>query len=139
MKPIPFNPEKDKHFCRMAIHSELGDTSDLPNALASRVLLVYQQFIPAYLDMLRQKEKKPVSWYPDSWSLDLGLVDDMRHFFSDHQFITRKFILLNSGIRRLRKIDAEEQPNRYQEAVDQLMQKPNRNIFAEVGFENVNS
>ena len=127
---------REKELCRIAINSELGNLSDLPEELASRIRLVYQEFVPAYLDMLRQKDRKPDGWFPDKWSLDVGLLDDMRHFFSDHQFITRKFVFLNTGVRRLRKINKQEQPNRYKEAVDRLLQKPNRNIFAEIGFEN---
>jgi hypothetical protein len=82
--------------------------------------------------MLRQKERKPADWFPDRWQLDLDLVDDMRHFFSDQQFITRKFIMLNAGIRQLREIDRGRQPDRFRSAVDELLQKKKRNILAEI-------
>ena len=126
-------------FSDRVIETELGDTSDLPAELASRVRLVYHEFVCVYLDMLRQRDKKPVDWYPGSWSPDLDLVDDMRHFFSDHQFITRKFFLLTAGIKRLRQIEREGQPELYQDMVNELLQKPNRNVFAEIGFEDIRS
>jgi hypothetical protein len=124
--------KQNESFCDLAFQSELGDPSDLPPDLLARVKLVYREFVPAYLDMLRQKERKPADWFPDRWRLDLDLVDDMRHFFSDQQFITRKFLMLNAGIRQLREIDRGRQPDRFRSAVDELLQKKKRNILAEI-------
>lgn len=128
---------KNKWFSDRVIETELGDIADLPPELVSRVRLVYQEFVSDYLDMLRQKDQKPIDWFPESWSPDLDLVDDMRHFFSDHQYITRKFFLLSAGIRRLRQIDIELQPELYRDMVNQLLQKPNRNVFAEIGLDDI--
>jgi hypothetical protein len=124
--------KRNEAFCELVVQSQLGDGSDLPPELLSRVRMVYKEFIAVYLDMLRQKKRKPADWFPERWSLDLELVDEMRHFFSDHQFITRSFLLLDAGIRQLREIDRARQPERFQFAVDELLQKKKRNILAEI-------
>jgi hypothetical protein len=124
--------KRNEAFCELALQSQLGDMSDLPPELLSRVRVVYREFIAVYLDMLRQREQKPADWFPERWSLDLELADEMRHFFSDHQFITRNFLLLDAGIRQLREIDRARQPERFQFAVDELLQKKKRNILAEI-------
>lgn len=109
--------------CRLAVETQLGDVSDLPAELITQVETVYREFVELYLNMLRQKENRPRGWFPDQWSLDLELVDDMRHFFSDHQFITRKFLQMNAGIKRLREIDKERQGNLYRHTLNELLQK----------------
>jgi hypothetical protein len=42
---------------------------------------VYRDFIDGYLNLLRQKEKKPADWTPETLSIDAELADEMRHFF----------------------------------------------------------
>lgn len=115
---------RTEKFIKLAVKTQLGDISDLPPDLVDHVGVVYREFVTAYIDMLRQKESRPTGWFPDKWSLDLELADDMRHFYSDHQFITRKFFLLNAGIRQLRKIDPDRQDKLYRDSVDELLQKP---------------
>jgi hypothetical protein len=103
-----------------ATKESLGDTSAIPEELKSCIKHVYHEFIDAYLNALRQKEGKPRDWFPPSWSLDLDLADDMRHFFSDYQNITRDFFRLNARMSRLAEIDEVGQPNLYRHAVDEI-------------------
>ena len=64
--------------------------------------------------------------------MDPGLADDMRHFFSDYQHITKKFYTLNKEIDRLCEIDKERQPNLFQHVLDDILNKRNpRNIGEE--------
>ncbi|MGD2185072.1 MAG: hypothetical protein PVI71_03045 [Desulfobacterales bacterium] len=71
--------------CRTIIAQRLGEISDLPEALIKFIYRTYHEFIKSYLNELRQKEGKPLDWFPESLSIHPTLVDDMRHFFSDHQ------------------------------------------------------
>ena len=105
-----------------ALTKRLGDISRLPEKLTAEVLSVYHQFIEAYLNILRQKENKPGDWFPQTLSIDPELADDMRHFFSDYQHITRKFFILNRKIDQLQAIDKDIQSNLYQDRVDEILQ-----------------
>jgi hypothetical protein len=109
-------------FCRNAIKDQVGDMATLPDKLADHIRRIYREFIAAYLNMLRQKENKPDSWYPPNWSIDLELADEMRHFFSDYQHITRNFFILNAKLDRLAAIDKDRQPNLYQDVVEDILQ-----------------
>jgi hypothetical protein len=104
-----------------AIKKHVGDISTLPLELANYVKQVYRDFITVYLNALRQKENKPIDWFPRKWSIDLELVDDMRHFFSDSQHITKEFFILNTKIDRLAEIDKERQPNFYRHAIGDIL------------------
>lgn len=112
--------------CRSAIEQRLGDISELPKDLVAHVLKVYSKFITCYLNVLRQSKKKPADWIPDTLSIDSELADGMRHFFSDYQHITRQYYKLNQKIDRLRKIDRESQPNLYQDIIDELLMRLDR-------------
>jgi len=110
-----------KHICEAIIAKRLGDTSTLPEKLADYVFNVYSEFIAIYLNVLRQKEGKPQEWVPETLSVDPALVDDMRHFFSDYQHITKAFLALNKQIDELRGIDKDKQPNLYQHKVASIL------------------
>jgi hypothetical protein len=110
-----------EHICEAIIAKRLGDISTLPEKLADYVFNVYGEFIAIYLNVLRQKESKPQEWVPETLSIDPTLVDDMRHFFSDYQHITKAFLALNKQIDELRGIDKDKQPNLYQHKVASIL------------------
>lgn len=107
---------------KAAIKKHLGDISALPEELIAYVKQVYLDFITVYLNALRQKENKPSDWFPQTWSIDLELADDMRHFFSDSQHVTNEFFILNTKIDRLAEIDKEKQPNLYRHAIEEILE-----------------
>ncbi|MBW2427545.1 MAG: hypothetical protein JRF56_01200 [Deltaproteobacteria bacterium] len=118
------NNQKDamEKVCQRAIQKHLGDISTLPEELAGYVRQIYSEFIAIYLRLLRQKQDKPADWFPQTWSIDPELADDMRHFFSDYQHITKKFFILNDKLDRLEEIDRERQPNLYRHAIEDILQ-----------------
>jgi hypothetical protein len=109
-----------------AIKKHLGDISTLPLELSDYVKQVYRDFITVYLNALRQKENKPSDWFPQTWSIDLELADDMRHFFSDSQHVTKEFFSLNTKIERLGEIDKDSQPNLYQHTIEDILKMRER-------------
>jgi hypothetical protein len=112
--------------CNTSIERRLGDISGLPKELIEYVLKVYRRFIASYLNILRQKEKKPADWMPETLLLDAELTDGMRHFFSDYQHITREFYRLNQKMDRLQEIDKDSQLNLYQHTIDDILKRFNR-------------
>jgi hypothetical protein len=125
-----------KKLSNAAIKQRLGDISDLPKNLADYVLMVYREFVASYLNMLRQKENKPVNWAPDTLLIDSDLADGMRHFFSDYQHITRTFCRLNKEMDRLHEIDKDNQPNLYQHMIDDILKCEDRQIRPGGEYEN---
>jgi hypothetical protein len=115
-----------QRFCEAMIAKRLGDISTLPNRLVKHVFDVYGDFIDAYLNILRQKEGKPRNWFPESLSIDPALGDQMRHFFSDYQHITKAFLALNKQIDELRKIDKDKQPNLYEHTAANILSHEHR-------------
>ena len=111
--------------CKAAIEQRLGNISGLPKKLIESVLKVYRDFIGCYLNMIRQKENKPADWMPETLDIDTGLVDGMRHFFSDYQHITRDYYRLNHKIDQLKEIDKNSQPNLYQHMIDDILKSLN--------------
>ena len=109
-----------------AIKKNLGDILTLSMELTDYVKKVYLDFITVYLNALRQKENKPIDWFPRTWSIDLELVDDMRHFFSDSQHITKEFFSLNTKIELLGEIDKDSQPNLYQHTIEDILKMRER-------------
>ena len=107
--------------CRQVIMHRLGDISGLPEDLVVHVLKVYRQFVSCYLNILRQSERKPADWMPESLSIDPELADGMRHFFSDYQHITREFYSLNQKMACLQEIDKDNQPNLYRQTIDDIL------------------
>ena len=107
--------------CRQAIEQRLGDISGLPEDLLVHVLNVYRQFVRGYLNILRQSERKPADWMPESLSIDPELTDGMRHFFSDYQHITREFYNLNQKMDCLQEIEKDNQPNLYRQTIDDIL------------------
>jgi hypothetical protein len=108
--------------CNQAIERRLGDISGLPEKLVAYVWLVYREFISSYLNILRQSERKPADWIPETLSIDAELTDGMRHFYSDCQHITKEFYRLNQKMDRLQEIDKNSQDNLYQHTIDEILQ-----------------
>ncbi len=115
-----------QRFCEAIIAERLGDISTLPNRLVKHVFQVYGDFIAAYLNLLRQKEGKPRDWFPEELSIDPALGDEMRHFFSDYQHITKAFLILNRQIDELREIDEDKHPNLYKHMVNSILSHKHR-------------
>ena len=109
--------------CRSAIKQNLGDLSGLPNELVDCVFRVYGEFMTCYLNVLRQKEDRPADWIPPTVSIDAELTDQMRHFFSDYQHITRDFYKLNQDMNRLQAIDRDSHLELYQLAIDEIIER----------------
>ena len=104
-----------------AIEKHIGDISRLPEQLIDYVHRVYNEFVTTYLHVLRQKENKPSHWFPQKWSVDPELVDQMRHFFSDYQHVTKEFFTLNAKIEKLSAIDRESQSNLYEHVLADIL------------------
>ena len=66
-------------------------------------------------------EGKPQDLFPESLTIDPALGDEMRHFFSDYQHITKAFLSLNKQIDELRGIDKDKQPNLYEHTVASIL------------------
>ena len=115
-----------QRFSEAIVAKRLGDISTLPNKLIKHVFQVYGDFIAAYLNVLRQREGKPRDWFPESLSIDPALVDEMRHFFSDYQHITKAFLTLNKQMDELREIDKDKQPNLYEHLVASILSHEDR-------------
>jgi len=109
--------------CRSAIEQNLGALSELPNELVDCVLRVYGEFMTCYLNVLRQKKDRSADWIPATVSVDSELTDQMRHFFSDYQHITRKFYKLNQDINRLKAINKDRHIKLYQFTIDEILQQ----------------
>lgn len=121
MSSLHYEQDTLKAFCQAAIATRLGDISSLPDKLVDHIRHIYRDFIVAYLNMLRQKENKPDSWYPQKWSIDPELADEMRHFFSDYQHITRHYYRLNAQMDQLAGIDKDRQPNLYRHTIEEIL------------------
>ena len=109
--------------CLTVIEQKLGDLSGFPQELVDCVNEVYREFMIGYLNILRQKEKKPADWLPASVSIDSELTEQMRHFFSDYQHVTGKFYRLNLEVRRLQALDRDNQQKLYQHTLDAILKR----------------
>jgi hypothetical protein len=103
------------------VKKRLGDISALPDKLVAHIFHIYNEFIGIYLSVLRQKEGKPQDWFPETLSIHPELVDDMQHFFSDYQHITKAFLKLDKQMGELRGIDKNNQPNLFRHKVDGII------------------
>ena len=119
-----FNPEQDHALniiCRTAIEENLGDISNLPEELLDCVFKIYREFMNGYLNILRQNENRPADWIPARITIDAGLTDQMRHFFSDYQHITKRYYNLNREMARLGAMDRDRHQKLYQFTIDKIL------------------
>ena len=98
----------------------MGDITAWPDNFTMEVLRVYHLFIEGYLNVLRQKENKPMDWFPNTLSIDSDLADGMRHFYSDYQHITRKFFELNHKLDRLQEVENDNQSKLFQDRIEEI-------------------
>lgn len=116
----PSNHRIDQ-LCKNLIAETWGDRDDFPEELSSWADHICREFIVGYLNFLRQKEARPPDWFPETLVIDWDLVDDMRHFFSDYQHITKSFLTLKRQLKMLQDIDKHKHPNAYQQMITDIL------------------
>ena len=104
-----------------AIKSEIGDIDQLPHSVAARVRDVYGEFIPVYTEMIRIRENQHRDWRPEILPIDPDMVENMLHFFSDYQHLTRAFKRLNREVKILLALDRHSEPHRYDELAESIV------------------
>lgn len=104
-----------------AINSEIGDIDQLPHSVAARVREVYGEFMPVYTEMIRIRENQHRDWRPAILPIDPDMVEDMLHFFSDYQHLTRAFKRLNREVKTLMAMDSHREPHRYDEWAENIV------------------
>ena len=104
-----------------AIKSEIGDIDQLPHSVAARVRDVYGEFIPVYTEMVRIRENQHRDWRPEILPIDPDMVENMLHFFSDYQHLTRAFKRLNREVKILLALDRHSEPHRYDELAESIV------------------
>lgn len=104
-----------------AIKSVIGDIDQLPHSVAARVRDVYGEFIPVYTEMIRIRENQHRDWRPAILPIDPDMVEDMLHFFSDYQHLTRAFKRLNREVKILMAMDRNREPHRYDEWAENIV------------------
>jgi hypothetical protein len=118
-----------------AIKSEIGDIDMLPHAVAARVRDVYGEFIPVYTEMIRIKGNQHRDRRPAILPIDPDMVEDMLHFFSDYQHLTRAFKRLNREVKTLLALDRHSEPHRYDELAESIVPGGNRRSLMKSIFE----
>ena len=104
-----------------AIKSEIGNIDQLPDAVAARVRDVYGEFMPVYTEMIRIKGNQHGDRRPAILPIDPDMVEDMLHFFSDYQHLTRAFKRLNREVKTLLSLDRHSEPHRYDELAESIV------------------
>jgi hypothetical protein len=104
-----------------AIKSEIGDIDQLPRSVAARVRDVYGKFIPIYTEMIRIRGNHDRDRRPAILPIDPIMVEDMLHFFSDYQHLTRAFKRLNREVKTLLTMDRHREPHRYDELAERFL------------------
>jgi len=104
-----------------AIKTEIGDIDQLPDAVAARVRDVYGEFMPVYTEMIRIKGNQHRDRQPAMLPIDPDMVEDMLHFFSDYQHLTRAFKRLNREVKTLLSLDRHSEPHRYDELAESIV------------------
>ncbi len=102
-----------------AIKSEIGDIDQLPDTVAARVRDVYGEFMPIYTEMIRIRGNQDRQ--PAILPVDPVMVEDMLHFFSDYQHLTRAFKRLNREVKTLMALDRRSEPRRYDELAENIV------------------
>jgi len=107
--------------CRATIEEKWGGLSKLPKEFVDGVFTVYREFMTCYLNILRQQDNKSSDWIPETVNIASELTDQMRHFFSDYQHITRNFYKLNQKMDQLLAIDKDRHPKLYHHKIDEIL------------------
>jgi len=124
-----------QQLCRTVIEQKLGNLSGLPQELADCVFHIYREFMIGYLNMLRQQDNRPEDWIPETVRIDSDLTDQMRHFFSDYQHITREFYRLNQKMEQLQETGKERHLNLYRDMIDNILEGNHRQAKPGDGYE----
>ena len=112
--------------CKKLILQRWGQHAHFPDKLARHIYRTTREFIISYLNILRQKESQPQDWFPEYMVIDSKLVNEMKHFFSDHQHITRAFLTLDRQLAELSRIDKDKQPEAYQYKLAEILSRLSR-------------
>ena len=119
-----------------AITIHLGDISELPEAVQSKVRSVYHAFFTDYLGICQLKRPQMTVEREDVNDLDPEVLDCMQHCFSDYQHLFRQFEVLNRRVRALLPIDGARFPSEFQTCVDDLLSDhpvfPSESILEEI-------
>ena len=110
-----------EQICKKIVTETWSQSADFTQELSEHVFAITCEFINGYLNFLRQKKGQPQDWLPESLTIDPAIVDDMRHFFSDYQHITKAFLTLNRQLKELHEIDREKEPKLYQHLVAEIL------------------
>ena len=102
---------------RSVIASELGSLTRLPETVQSRVETVYGEVAKAYLGWRRIQEGQAEDWLPRETVLDVDLLGDLGHFFSDYQRPIQCLNRIRKVVALLNAIDE----NKDREEVDRLV------------------
>lgn len=117
----PPNERSLQQLTKIAITSEIGAIDHLPQEVIERIWNVYRDFIPVYIEMIRIRDNHPADWRPTDLSIDTEMVEDMLHFFSDYQHITRAFKRLNRQVKILSTLSRKTDQRRYGEWVNKIL------------------
>ena len=104
-----------------AIESQIGSIAALPPEVAVRLKEIYREFVPAYVEIIRIKNKRSAAWQPEEVVLDPEVVADMSHFFSDYQELAREFQQINRQVKNLLKIDRQADRQRFERCVAEIV------------------
>ena len=115
------NQETLQRIVEGAIQSEIGRIDALPREVADLVRNVYGEFMPVYIEMIRTRDNHPQEWQPQVLVIDPEVVDDLQHFFSDYQRLSRRFKQINRQVKNLLKMDRRADPRRFQECVAEIL------------------
>ena len=118
------SPDSDEFVERIveqAIASQVGDIEALPPEVATRMKAVYREFMSAYVEIIRVKEKRSTAWQPQQIVPDPDVVEDMLHFFSDYQNLARRFKQINRQVNNLLKIDRRADRQRFERCVAEIV------------------
>lgn len=99
---------------------KLGRLGDYPQAIVEQAQQTYEIFIGSYIDILRLKDPLHPADPAGTFQIDMAVVDEMRHFFSDYQHIAREFIRMEHLLSQLAQTDRQSQPQRYQQILDEI-------------------
>lgn len=97
------------------IQSEIGKIDELPPEVKARVREVTGEFISAYVEMIRLRDKHPKEWQPKKISIAPEMVEDMLHFFSDYRQLARDFKLIHQKAKKLLRLDREKDPRGFED------------------------
>ena len=115
------NEESLNRIVENAIESEIGQIDPLPPHVVARLKEVYGAFLSGYVEIIRLKENHPKEWQPEKIAIDPDVVEEMLHFFSDYQHLTRDFREINKKVKNLLKLNREDDPRHFDACVEEIV------------------